>query len=80
MTFKCMNGMAPTRLSSRFVKRGTISGHSTRNTNNLDILHYKTACSGPAKFLVLRSNNLEQLAKFYKLSPSINIFKRKLRK
>ena len=34
MTFKCMNGMAPTNLSSRFVKRGSISGRSTRNANN----------------------------------------------
>ena len=31
LTLKCMNGMAPTKLSSRFIKRGTISDRSTRN-------------------------------------------------
>ena len=35
LTFKCMNGMAPTNLCSRFIKRGTISGRSTRNANIL---------------------------------------------
>ena len=42
LTFKYMNSMAPTILSSRFIKRGTISGRSTRNANKLDILFYKT--------------------------------------
>ena len=43
LTFKCMDSMAPTNLSSRFIKRGTISGRSTRNANELDIPRYKTA-------------------------------------
>lgn len=43
MTFKCMNGMAPSMERSRFIKRGTISGCSTRNAYTLDISRYKTA-------------------------------------
>ena len=43
LTFKCMNGMAPSNLSSRFIKRGMISSLSTRNANLLDIPRYKTA-------------------------------------
>ena len=35
LTFKCMNGMAPTNLSSKFIKRGTISSRSTRNADQL---------------------------------------------
>ena len=33
LTFKCMSGIAPSNPSSRFIKRGTISGRSTRNAN-----------------------------------------------
>ena len=34
LTFKYINGMAPTNLSSRFIKRGTISGRSTPMQTN----------------------------------------------
>ena len=62
LTFKCMNDMAPTNLCSRFIKRGMISGHSTRNENKLDIPRYKTA-TGQQSFLYCAVvNNLEQLA------------------
>ena len=50
LKFKCMNGMAPTNLSSPFIKWGTISGRSTRNENKLDIPRYKTA-TGQRSFL-----------------------------
>ena len=60
LVFKCMNVMAPSNLSSTFIKRGTISGRSTRNANLLDIPRYKNRY-GPAKLFVPRSNHLEQL-------------------
>ena len=77
-TFKCMNGMAPASLSSRFVKRITISGCSTRNANNLDIPRYKTA-TGQRSFLYRAVTIWNSLPSSIKLNPSINIFKRKLR-
>ena len=77
LTFRCMNRMAPSNISSRFIKRGTISGRSTRNTNLLDIPRYKTA-TGQRSFLyralTIRNNLLSDI----KLSSSTNIFKRKL--
>ena len=55
LTFKCMNGMAPTNLSSRFINRGTISGRLTHNANELDIPRYKTA-TGWGPFLEAPGN------------------------
>ena len=62
LTFKCMNGMPLTNLSSRFIKRGTISGCLTHNENiKLDIPRYNTA-TGQQSFLYCAVvNNLEQL-------------------
>lgn len=59
LTFKCMNGMAPSNLSSRLIKRGTICDRSTRNANLLDIPRYN--CYGPTRLFIPRSNHLEQL-------------------
>ena len=67
LTFKCMNGMAPTNLCSRFIKRGTISGRSTRNENKLDIPRYKTAMGQQSFLYSAVVNNLEQLAQRYKI-------------
>ena len=77
LTFKCMNGMAPTNLCSRFIKRGTISGRSTRNANILDIPRYKTA-TGQRSFLYRAVTIWNNLPSDIKLSSTMNIFKRKL--
>lgn len=77
MTFKCMNGMAPSNLGSRFIKRGTISGRSTRNVYTLDIPRYKTA-TGQQIFLYRAVITWNNLPSDIKLSSSTNIFKRKL--
>ena len=78
LTFKCMNGLAPTNLSSRFIKRGTISGRSTRNANKLDIPRYKTA-TGQRSILYRAVTIWNKLPSDIKLSPSTNIFRRKLK-
>ena len=77
LTFKCMNGKAPTNLCSRFIKRGTISGRSTRNANILDIPCYKTA-TGQRSFLYRAVTIWNNLPSDIKLSSTMNIFKRKL--
>ena len=77
LTFKCMNGMAPSNLGSRFIKRGTISGRSTRNANLLDIPRHKTATDQPS-FLYRTVTIWNNLPSHIKLSSSTNIFKRKL--
>ena len=42
LTFKCVNGLAPTYLCSRFVTRATVHDRNTRNENKLDISGYKS--------------------------------------
>ena len=79
LTFKCMNGMAPTNLSSKFIKRGTISSRSTRNADQLNIPRYKTA-TGQRSFIYRAVTIWNRLPESIKLSASINIFKRRLRK
>ena len=50
LTFKCINGMAPTNLNSKFIERGTINGRSTRNLHQLNIARFKTA-TGQRSFI-----------------------------
>ena len=78
LTFKCMNGLAPTNLCSRFIKKGTISGRSTRNEDKLDIPCYKTA-TGQRSFFYRAVTIWNNLPRDTKLSPSMSIFKRKLK-
>ena len=77
LTFKCMNSMAPSNLSSRFIKRGTISGRSTRDASLLDIPRYKTA-TGHGSFVYRAVTIWNNLPNDIKLSSSTNILKRKL--
>ena len=77
LTFKCMNGMAPTNLCSRFIKRSMISGRSTRNANTLDVPCYKTA-TGQRSFLYRPVTIWNNLPSDIKLSSTIKTFKRKL--
>ena len=77
LTVKSMSGMAPTNLSSRFIKRGTISSRSTCNVNILDIPRYKMAM-GQRSVLYCAVTIWNNLPGDIKLSSSINIFKRKL--
>ena len=43
LTFKCVNGLAPRYLCSRFVTRAIVHDRNTRNKNKLDIPGYKSA-------------------------------------
>ena len=73
--FKCRNGMAPTNLSSRIIKRGTVSGRSTRNANKLDIPRYNNT-TGQRGFLYRVATIWNNLPSDIKLSSSMNMFKR----
>ena len=50
MTFKCMNGLAPSYLCDKFITRSEIHNANTRHNNKLDIPIYKLA-SGQRTFL-----------------------------
>ena len=42
LTFKCLRGLAPNYLSSRFNTRASVHGRNTRNKNMLDIPAFNT--------------------------------------
>ena len=50
LTFKCVRGLAPKYLSSRFNTRASVHGRNTRNKNKLDIPAFHTA-AGQRSFL-----------------------------
>ena len=62
LTFKCVNGLAPRYLCSRFVTRAIVHDRNTRNKNKLDIPGYKSA-AGQRSFPI--SNYVELIADCY---------------
>ena len=50
LTFKCLKGLAPKYLSSRFNTRASVHGRNTRNRNKLDIPAFNTA-AGQRSFI-----------------------------
>ena len=50
LTFKCLKGLAPKYLSSRFNTRASVHGRNTRNRNKLDIPVFNTA-AGQRSFI-----------------------------
>ena len=73
LTFKCMNETAPDYLSKQFVKRGSISGRCTRDSQSLNIPFYKSA-TGQRSFYYRAVSLWNALPVNIKTSTSINIF------
>ena len=76
MAFKCMTGHTPEYLSSKFLKRAELNGHSTRNSHLLNIPLFKTA-SGQRTFyyrIVSLWNSSD-----YSLCKSVSVFKNRLK-
>ena len=44
LTFKCINGLAPSYLCDKFEKRNEIHDRDTRNNKKLQIPQYRTTC------------------------------------
>ena len=78
MAFKCMAGNAPEYLSSKFLKQAEVSGPSTRNSQLLNILFFKTG-SGQRTFYYRTVNLWNSLDCFLKLCDSVTVFKNRLR-
>ena len=52
LTFKCMTARAPEYLTSRFVTRGSISGRTTRNVQQLNIPFFFKLQQGRESFII----------------------------
>ena len=79
MTYKCMNNLAPTYLSDRFVKRSELHNRSTRNSGLLQIPLFRTA-TGQRSFLYRGVKIWNNLDNKLKQLPSLHIFKKHLKK
>ena len=78
LTFKCVNGLAPRYLCSRFVTRATVHDRNTRNKNKLDIPEYKSA-AGQRSFLYRSVTMWNSLPTAITDFNNLAMFKRKLK-
>ena len=77
LTFKCVKGLAPRYLCSRFVTRATVHIQNTRNKNKLDIPGYKSA-AGQRSVLYRSVTMWNSLPTAINDCNSLEMFKRKL--
>ena len=78
LAYKCMNGHAPSYLSSQLIKRWDVSKRSTRSSQLLNIPLYKTA-SGQRSFYYHTVSLWNSLDTSLKLSDSVHIFKKNMK-
>ncbi len=78
LTFKCINGLAPSYLCDRFEKRNEIHDRDTRNNKKLQIPQYRTTC-GQRTFKYRATKIWNALDEQLKSINSINVFKSKLK-
>ena len=74
MTFKCLNGLAPSYLSNKFNTRSEIHDCNTRNRDMLDVPLCRTAV-GQRSFLFRAVSLWNDLPNSIKNITDINIFK-----
>ena len=79
MAFKCMTGHAPEYLTSQFITREQVCKRATRSSQKLNIPLFRTA-SGQRTFYYRTVKLWNNLISSLKLSPSVKIFKRSLRR
>lgn len=78
LTFKCVNGLMPRYLCSRFVTRATVHDRNTTNKIKLDIPGYKSA-AGQRSFLYRSGTMWNSLPTAITDCINLAMFKRKLK-
>ncbi len=78
LTFKCINGLAPSYLCDKFEKRNEIHDRDTRNNKKLQIPQYHTTC-GQRTFKYRATKIWNALDEQLKSINSVNLFKSKLK-
>ena len=74
MTYKCLNGLAPTYLLEKFKKRSQLYDSNTRSKDMLEIPFYRSA-AGQRIFLYRAVKIWNDLPEVLKLADSVNSFK-----
>ena len=78
LTFKCINGLAPSYLCDKFEKRNEIHDRDTRNNKKIQIPQYHTTC-GQRTFKYRATKIWNALDEQLKSINSVNLFKSKLK-
>ena len=78
MTYKCMNHLAPSYLSSKFVKRSDIHNRRTRNREALQIPFFRSA-SGQRSFAFRGARLWNNISPELRQCASLKAFKEKLK-
>ena len=78
LTLKCVKGLAPRHLCSRFVTRATVHDRNTRNKNKLDFPGYKSA-AGQRSFLYRSVTMWNSMPTAITDCDNLTMFKRKLK-
>ena len=78
MTYKCMNHLAPSYLSSKFVKRSDIHNHRTWNREALQIPFFRSA-SGQRSFAFRGARLWNNISPELRQCASLKAFKEKLK-
>ena len=74
MTYKCLNGLAPTYLLEKFKKRSQLYDSNTRSKDMLEISFYRSA-AGQRSFLYRAVKIWNDLPEILKSADSVNNFK-----
>ena len=78
MAYKCLNNLAPSYLTKKFIKRSDIHNCQTRNNHNLDIPSYKSA-TGQRTFYYRAVKIWNELDDDLKNISELKRFKKKLK-
>lgn len=79
MVFKCLNGLAPTYLSSKLAKRSSVHKYSTRRASDIHLPRYKTT-TAQRSFFYRAAKEWNSLTDNAKSCTSVAAFKKEVRK
>ena len=78
MVFKCLNGLAPPYLSTRFVKRSSIHSRNTRHSDDINLVKCRTSLA-QRSFFFHAAKRWNDLPTSIKSASSLQSFKKVLR-
>ena len=80
MVFKCLNGLAPTYLSSKLAKRSSCHKYNTRRASDIHLPLYKTTTAQRSFFFYRAAKEWNSLTENEKLCNSVAAFKKEVKK
>ena len=79
MVFKCLNGLAPTYLSSKLAKRSSCHKYNARRASDIHLPLYKTT-TAQRWFFYRAAKEWNSLTEYAELCKSVAAFKKEVKK